>query len=54
MKMSSAAGSPGPGIDAEFAQSSFDPDTSEGFGASENRLIKLWVRGTSRSVKSLI
>jgi len=41
MKMSSAAGSPGPGIEAEFAQSSFDPDTSEGFGVSENRLIKL-------------
>ena len=41
MKMSSAAGSPGPGIAAEFAQSSFDPDTSEDFGVSENRLIKL-------------
>lgn len=41
MKMSSMAGGPGPGIEAEFAQSSFDPDTSEGFGASENRLIKL-------------
>lgn len=41
MKMSSAAGSPGPGITAEFAQSSFDPDTSEGFGASENRFINL-------------
>lgn len=41
MKMSSAAGSPGPGIEAEFAQSSFDTDTSENFGVSENRLIKL-------------
>ena len=41
MKMSSAAGGPGAGIDVEFAQSSFDPDTSEGFGAAENRLMKL-------------
>ena len=46
MKMSSAAGSPGPGIDAEFAQSLFDPDTSEGFGVSENRLIRLSTNGS--------
>ena len=41
MKMSSVPGNRGPGVAAEFAQSSFDPDTSEGFGESENRLIKL-------------
>ena len=41
MKMSSAAGGPGPALEAEFAQSSFDPETSEGFGVPENRLIRL-------------
>jgi hypothetical protein len=41
MNLSSAPGGAGPGFEAEFAQSSFDPETSEGFGSSENRLMKL-------------
>ena len=41
MKMSSAALGAGTGLQAEFAQSSFDPYTSEGFGEAENRLIKI-------------
>lgn len=45
MSLSSAAGGAGPGFEAEFAQSSFDPETSAGFGSSENRLIKLATHG---------
>jgi len=41
MKMSSDALGAATKMQAEFAQSSFDPYTSEGFGAAENRLIKL-------------
>jgi len=46
MNLSSAPGGAGPGFEAEFAQSSFDPQTSEDFGASENRLIKLATHGS--------
>jgi hypothetical protein len=46
MNLSSAPGGAGPGFEAEFAQSSFDPETSVGFGASENRLIKLATHGS--------
>jgi hypothetical protein len=41
MKMSSAPLDTGPKLYAEFAQSDFDPYTSEDFGASASRLMKL-------------
>jgi hypothetical protein len=41
MNIRSAEGGPRPALEAEFAQSAFDPETSEGFGSSRNRMLKL-------------
>jgi hypothetical protein len=46
MDMSSVQGGTGPKFQAEFAQSSFDPETSQGFGSSENRMVKLATFGS--------
>jgi hypothetical protein len=46
MDLSSAQGGTGPKFKAEFAQSSFDPETSQGFGSSENRMMKLATFGS--------
>jgi len=46
MNLSSAPSGTGPGFEVEFAQSSFNPETSEDFGSSENRLIKLATQGS--------
>lgn len=48
MKMSTAAPGAGTSLRAEFAQSSFDPYTSEGFGVAENRLIKVGANSSWR------
>lgn len=41
MNLSSADGTAGPAFEAEFAQSAFDPETSSGFGSSQNRMMKI-------------
>lgn len=46
MNISSAEGGAGPGFEAEFAQSAFDPETSDGFGSSQNRMLKLATFGS--------
>jgi len=46
MNISSADRSAGPAFEAEFAQSAFDPETSDGFGSSQNRMMKLATFGS--------
>ena len=46
MNINSAEGGAGPAFEAEFAQSAFDPETSEGFGSSQNRMLKLTTFGS--------
>ena len=46
MDLNSARGGSGPKFQAEFAQSSFDRETSQGFGSSENRMIKFATFGS--------
>ena len=46
MNINSAEGGAGPAFEAEFAQSAFDPETSQGFGSSQNRMLKLTTFGS--------
>jgi hypothetical protein len=46
MNINSAEGGAGPAFEAEFAQSAFDPETSEGFGSSQNRMLRLKTFGS--------
>jgi hypothetical protein len=46
LDLSSGNAAAGPAFEAKLAQSSFDPETSEGFGASESRLVSLATQGS--------
>lgn len=46
LDLSSGNAAVGPAFEAKLAQSSFDPETSEGFGAAENRLVSLATHGS--------
>jgi hypothetical protein len=46
LDLSSGDAAAGPAFEMNLSQSSFDPETSEGFGASENRLVSFATQGS--------